>query len=405
MANAHLTDGVVKRLPVPKTGNRITYDDEVAGFGCRVTAAGARSFVLNYRTPTRERRLTIGPTDRWSTSDARREANRLLRQIDEGGDPLGDLQMQRQAASMLDLCNRFEREYMPRRLRPSTLRDYQLMINKWIRPHFKTMKVADVAFADVERLHHRITDAGHGARANSVSAVVARMLALSVRWGYRADNPAKGIERNAENKRRRYLSGDELQRLTAALGKYPDKASADFIRMLLLTGARRGETMAMRWSDVDLSAGTWVKPGATTKTRMEHTVPLSAPARQLLAEIRERQKAQRKVLGEHVFEGNGSPAHVVAIRRAWRRLCKTARLDNLRLHDLRHSFASQLASGGASLPLIGALLGHTQVQTTARYAHLFDDPQRKAVESVGAIIEAAGKPVVAPTPLRRGGSK
>ena len=159
----------------------------------------------------------------------------------------------------------------------------------------------------------------------------------------------------------------------------------------------------MRWSDYDAATGIWSKPPSSTKQKEHHSVPLSAPARQLLAEIAEVQAGKhRRGLPEFVFPGNGDRGHVVEIKRSWRTLCRSAGLENLRLHDLRHSFASQLASGGASLPLIGALLGHALPQTTARYAHLFDDPQRAAVERVGAVIIAAGKStqVSEPVPLK-----
>jgi integrase len=157
----------------------------------------------------------------------------------------------------------------------------------------------------------------------------------------------------------------------------------------------------MLWDDLDLSAGKWTKPGSTTKQKTEHEVPLSEPARQLLSQLREAQSAKRKVLGEYVFPGNGDSGHVVAVKRAWASLCKGAGIRGLRIHDLRHSFASQLASSGASLPLIGTLLGHSNPTTTHRYSHLFDDPQRQAVERVGAVISAAGQPTAAPIPLRR----
>jgi integrase len=126
-------------------------------------------------------------------------------------------------------------------------------------------------------------------------------------------------------------------------------------------------------------------------------VPLSAPARQLLAE-----RVDRKAPGEYVFSGNGSKHHLVNVWHAWQRICKTTGIEGLRVHDLRHSYASQLASAGHSLSLIGALLGHTQPQTTARYAHLFDDPLRKATEQVGAAVMNAGKEAPPPTPIRRG---
>jgi integrase len=383
-----LSDGMVKRLPAPEKGSKIHYDPALPGFGIRITAAGARSFVLNYRTATgRERRITIGGFPSWNTASARKEARRLKRMIDEGGDPLGDVEAERQAPTVNELADRFEIEHLTRR-RPGTAADYRAMLLKYIRPALGRLKVADVVFADIDRLHHRITTAGHPRRANTVVAVLSKMFSLAIRWGMRDTNPCRGIERNGEVKRKRYISGDELARLTKAMAAHPDKNAANVIRVLLLTGARRGEVLGMRWADVDLAAGIWSKPGSTTKQKTDHIAPLSALARQLLAEIREGQTAKRQ-LPEYVFPGAGESGHVVEIKRAWRTLCKRADITGLRIHDLRHSFASQLASGGASLPLIGALLGHNSPATTARYAHLFQDPQRAAVEKVAAIVVAA----------------
>jgi integrase len=168
----------------------------------------------------------------------------------------------------------------------------------------------------------------------------------------------------------------------------------------LLTGARRGEVLAMRWADIDFGAKQWSKQASTTKQRQDHVVPLSAPTLQLLSEIRTAQSSKKRALAEYVFPGRGNAQHVINVKRAWRSICTAAKLSGLRIHDLRHSFASQLVSGGASLPLIGALLGHSNPTTTARYSHLFDDPQRKAVESVGAVILAAGRPAPRPELIR-----
>src|SRR5262249_55952576 len=137
---------------------------------------------------------------------------------------------------------------------------------------------------------------------------------------------------------------------------------------LLLTGARRGEVLSMRWADIDLTAGRWSKPLSSTKQKEHHEVPLSAPARQLLSKIRGAQarKDPKRPLGGFVFPGVGDSGHVVNLKRPWRQLCKTAGITGLRIHDLRHSYASQLVSAGASLPLIGALLGHSNPTTTHR---------------------------------------
>jgi integrase len=403
-----LTSGVIRTLPTPASGNKVYYDSEVAGFGLRVTANDARSFVMNYRTVAgRERRATIGGYPDWTATDARKEAQRLRRVVDAGGDPLADVEAIRKAPTMNDLCDRFEAEHLARK-RPGTRADYKRMLKGWIRPHFGNhTKVSDVAFSDIDSLHRKISKAGHERRANTVVAVLSKMFTLAIKWQMRDSNPCKGIEKNGEVKRARYMIGDELARLTKALAEHPSKQTADIIRLLLLTGARRGEVLSMRWADVDLKDGVWSKPASSTKQAQNHIVPLSAPARQLLAKIAEQQKVlgssgATSKLGTYVFPGNGDAGHVAEIKRAWRSICKAAGITGLRIHDLRHSFASQLASSGSSLPLIGALLGHSSVITTSRYAHLFSDPQRAAVERVGAVIAAGGKPASKPTPIRKG---
>jgi integrase len=156
----------------------------------------------------------------------------------------------------------------------------------------------------------------------------------------------------------------------------------------------------MRWDDIDWKKGTWTKPSHITKSKIDHTTPLSAPALQLLSKIYDAQK-QSGERSDWVFPSHRAAAdgHVIDVKQDWPKLCKAAKITGLRVHDLRHSFASQLASSGASLPLIGQLLGHSQPATTARYAHLFDTAQRAAVERVGAIY--SGAPAVEPTPLSK----
>jgi integrase len=380
-----LTDAAIRRLRAPSRANRITYDADVAGFGIRITAADARSFVLNYRTRSgRERRFTIGSYPNWRTTAAREEARRLHRIIDAGGDPLARIETERDAPTMAQLCDRFEAEHLPRK-RPGTATDYQRMLRNHIRPHFgEHAKVADIDFTHIDALHRKISKAGHMHRANRVVAVLGKMFALAIKWKMRPDNPCKGIEKNPEGKRKRYLSGDELVRLTTALIQHPDRQAANVVRLLLLTGCRRGEALAAQWDDIDLGTGTWTKPASATKQAADHVTPLSAPARQLLSEI-----VGKESTPKYVFPGNGAGGHRTTIKRNWRQITKAAGITGLRIHDLRHSFASQLASGGASLPLIGALLGHSSPVTTHRYAHLYDDPQRAAVERVGAEVDAA----------------
>jgi integrase len=369
----------LQRLAAPTTGNRIYYDSEVAGFGCRVTAAEARSFILNYRTSTRERRYTIGSATVWTLAAARAEAKELKKQIDRGNDPLAKIRADREAPTMADLCQRFTEEHLPKK-RPSTQESYGIFIEKLILPKMRHFKVIEVTFTDVDALHRKITKDGTPYQANRAVAVLSKMFNFAIRWGWRTDNPAKGIERNQETKRDRYLSAEELARLSDALAEHADQQGANMIRLLLLTGARSGEVRAMRWENLDLENGVWTKPGSTTKQAKLHRIPLSAPARQLLAEIRASVNDS-----DFVFPGR-SGEHRIEFRKTWRSLCKTARIKDARPHDLRHTYASVLASSGHSLPIIGRLLGHSQPATTARYSHLQDDPLRAATERAGSII-------------------
>jgi integrase len=394
---AKLTDIIVKRLPVPAAGYEIAWDAQVAGFGARVTAGGARSFILNYRTRIgRARRFTIGAFPNWSAGAARDEARRLKTQIDRGGDPLGEFKAGRAAPTVSDLCDRFVAEHLPRK-RPSTQKSYSQQIAAEIRPALGRFKVADVSYGDVDRLHRKITARGKAYRANRVIATLSKMFSMAIKWRMRTDNPCKGVERNDEHKRRRYLSTDELARLTAALAGAEDQQSADIIRLLLLTGARRGETLQARWADIDLASGTWRKPAASTKQKTLHEIPLSAAARSLLSDLRRNSLAS----AEWVFPAAGG--HRKDIKDSWASICAVAGIKGARVHDLRHTYASVLASAGLSLPIIGQLLGHTTPITTARYAHLFDDPLRAAAERAGAIITGAESAKVVPLSDRRRG--
>jgi integrase len=375
-----LTDRTVRALVAPATGNQITYDSTVSGFGVRITAGGAIAFILNYRVKAtgRERRYTIGKSPQWPVAAAREEAKRLKREVDSGGDPLNELEEIRSAPTVADLCDKFEAEHVGK-LRAQTQADYRRAIRNDIVPALGKLKVAAVDFEDVERLHRKITQRAP-TQANRTLAVLSKMFALAIKWRRRPDNPCKGVERNREDARKRYLKPDELGRLTKALAEYPDQDAADIFRLLLLTGARRGEVRSATWDQFDLEEGVWTKPATATKQKERHEVPLSAPARQLLA-----RRLSNRDTSPWVFPGR-SDQHRINLDRSWGQICKAAGITGLRIHDLRHSYASTLVSAGFSLPTIGALLGHSQPQTTARYAHLFDDPLRKATERAGAIL-------------------
>lgn len=400
-----LDDKAVRDLPLPEAGNRITYDSEVKGFGVRVTKAGAKAFILNYRQGRVERRITIGSFPDWTVKAARDHAKGLKRQIDTGADPMVDRHADRAAPTIDKLADRFVDEHLSKR-RAATQADYKSILSLYIRPTLGRMRVDEVRHTDIERLHAAVAKRAPY-RANRTVSVLSKMLTLAIKWEMRTDNPARGIERAPEQKRERYLSPPEIARLGEALNDLKEQDSANAIRLLLLTGARKSEVLKAQWSEFNLTDGVWIKPSAHVKTKKDHRVPLSGPARLLLSEMRA--KAEKGLEpGESlglVFEGaKGRP--LSDIRESWAAVCKQAGLGAMaetkdkagkpvkvwqadaRMHDLRHTYASILASHGLSLPIIGQLLGHTQAQTTQRYAHLMDDPLRAATERVGAAVTA-----------------
>jgi integrase len=240
-----------------------------------------------------------------------------------------------------------------------------------------------VTHADCDQLHRDIA-AAHPYRANRVIEVLRKAMNLAVRWGWRPDNPAIGVHRSPEEGRERYLTRDEITRLVSTVTSHPEHASATAIYLMLLTGCRRGEALSARWSEFDLIGATWTKPSAHTKQRKLHRAVLSRQAVALLQTWRATSN------GEFLFPGHtGKP--LTDVKRTWNAIRRDAVLGDVRLHDLRHTYASFLASSGHSLLTIGKMLGHTQAQTTSRYAHLFDDPLREAAESVAtAMGRAAG---------------
>ncbi len=294
-----LDDKVVAAVEPPPAGAKsssiIVYDGEVRGFGIRVTRKDFRSFVLSYRTKKgEERRLTIGEAKVggrgvWTTAAARNRARELLKEIDQGKDPQGELNQHRAASTVNDLADRYIDEWAKPKKRPGSLAEDVGLMKQWVRPELGNKKIPDVSAAQVRALHAKITAAGTPIRANRVVALLSKMFSLAEQWELRprGDNPARGsVTRNREEARVRFLTADELQRITKALAEHPNQEAAAVVRLLLLTGARRGEVLRARWTDFDLKAGTWTKPASATKQKKLHHVPLSPSALELLKKLR-----------------------------------------------------------------------------------------------------------------------
>jgi len=372
-----LSDQALREASPPAQGNRIIYDDRLPGFGLRITAKGVRSFILNYRIKGRERRITIGQYPTWTVLAARKQAEQLRRKIDLGVDPLDERIAERSAPTVRDLFDRYAAEHLPMKA-PRSAADDRSMWIKDILPMLGPKKVADLDTQDCDDLHRTISS-DRPTRANRVIEVLRKALNLSIRWGWIARNPASGGRRNPEHKRTRYLSREDVARLKEALEAHPEQTSADALLFMLLTGCRRREALNATWKQFDLENRVWTKLSAETKQRREHRVPYSTA----VAAILERRRAGAS--GTYIFPGSlGAP--LGEVRRTWQTACTVAGLNRVRIHDLRHTFASLLASSGQSLLVVGELLGHSTPQTTKRYANLYDDSLRAAAESVSGAI-------------------
>lgn len=402
-----ITDAVVKAATCPPGKTKIIINDApthardkafVSGFGLRVSTGGAKTFVLRYRQDGRDRLVKIGAYGPWSVLAARERAAELRRIVDAGGDPAKDRAEANAAPTVGEVFDRFFTDYA-HKLRASTLAAYKAQFKNHIKPSMGKVKIAKIEHAEVQALHNKITRSSGGHMANRVVALLSRVFNVALRWNLVDDNPARGIERNPEAGRKRYLTSAEVQRLMAYLPKLRHQGTADAIRLLMYTGARRMEVLSARWEQFDLEAKTWTKPASTTKQKSEHRVPLAEVAVKLLERMRDDADAEQAAALEKakteedvarinrrrqwLFPAVGTEGHQGDLKTAWATIRDKAQLPDVRVHDLRHSFASFLASNGASLPLIGAMLGHSQAQTTQRYAHLFDDAQRAAADKVG----------------------
>ena len=400
-----LTKAAVESLKA--TGKRYEVrDDELKGFLVRVGIDGSKTFYLMYRAgkgrAAPKKRLQIGPYPKITVDQARALAKAKAASVTLGDDPAATLQQEKTALSVAEALDAFQEEYVPK-LKPSSIAFYKIVIEKHLKPAVGKVRANKLGYPEAARFHAAMKDKPY--MANRCIAVLSVFLNWCELHGYRDkhSNPCKEIKLYKELKRQDFMGSAELGILgdtldwmektwharkdakTRRSSEIPDvdtitPHAAAALRLLLFTGARRGEILSLAWSRIDLDQGIARIPDSKSKTGFK-VLQLPAPAVAVLQGLPR--------MSEYVFPADSATGHMVSIRQAWMNVLKQARLTGWRIHDLRHALASMMINNGASLPIVGKILGHTQASTTQRYALLEENPARKALEIAAAKIDEA----------------
>jgi integrase len=410
----------------PETAAVIWYDDTLSGFGVRVMPSGRRFYFARYRSKHgRSRWFTIGEHGKVTVDAARTKAKGIFQTVAiDGVDPSRDREAHRAAPTVSDLLDRYLSDHVEKRNRPRTRASFKGIVERDIRPALGHLKAAAVTHQDMDRFH--CARSATPRQANLILAVCSKAFNLAEVWGMRPDgtNPCKKIEHYRENHRERFLSAEELRRLGETLRQaetiglpwkvgpestHPVKSehrrtvykrvTTAAIELLLFTGCRLSEVLELRWAQVDFDASTIAL--LETKSDRPQLVTMNAPARQVLREL-EAIRASEWVLPSP--KNNNSPISKAGIETPWSKIRKAARLDDVRLHDLRHTVGTYAGQTGANAFLVRDLLRHKNLAMTGRYVNRAADPVRTLNDQVGERISAAlaGRPAAEIVPMKRG---
>lgn len=370
----------------PKEKTTYLWDSTLSGFGVKILPSGKKTYLVQYRIGGRRgrtRRYTVGVHGAITTNQARSEAKKLLAQVSMGIDPAAERNKAKQAHTVGELLDRFISEYVETKLSPRTQVEYETVIRLKAPQWFKRLAIHEPITRDISRIHQGMSNMP--TRANKTLSVLSKFFNWCEQQGYRDDhtNPCRHVKKYREVPRQRYLSQEEQQRLGDALRRAEKQNLAtiytvESIRMLLFTGARLREILDLKWDHVRSDEGILMLPRSKTGPK---TIYLNPQSLKVLERI------PRQYDNPFVFCGVQSRNPIVNIQKPWRRIRAMADLEDVRLHDLRHTFASVAVTNGMSLPLLGALLGHSKPSTTARYAHLAADPLKTAAGQVGTKIQ------------------
>lgn len=382
-----ITKRTVDTLEATSGRPSFLWDDALTGFGVKALPTGGKRYFIKYRAGgggrgAQQRWFTLGSHGQITANEARSMAQQALAAIARGSDPQQEKLERRTAATLTDLWERFTAEHLPQR-KPTTRYEYALQWRQTLAPKLGKAPVAGITRSQVDRLHKSLSSTPY--RANRVIALLSRLMTLAEMWELRPQgtNPCLHVTRFRESPRERYLSAEELQRLGESMeamvtGREINSSAVHAIQLLLMTGARLNEILRAEWSWVDQERRVLALPDSKTGKK-----PVFLGDASLI--VLERQRVFSGG-SRFIFPAARGEGPMINLRKSWQRICDRAGLPDVRLHDLRHTAASIAVGQGASLPIIGRLLGHSQAQTTQRYAHVSADPALSAANALGAAV-------------------
>lgn len=386
-----LTKRLVDSLQ-PGPARSFTWDEDVAGFCVSVSPNGRKTFILKYRVgggrTAPQRRYSLGVYGTLTVDQARDLARSALARVTLGEDPAADRAEYRASAG--DTLRAFGDIYLERHAdahkKASSAKEDRRLLSKHVLPTLGDLRMRDMTTADVVRLTHTLR--GTPILANRVRALLSKMFSTARLWRFIPAgtlNPVTDVPRYPEGRRQRFLSSAELQALGKALADAERDAAEPWqaiaaVRLLIFTGCRKSEILELEWKWVDFDNALLSLPASKTGAKVVYLAP---PALKVLASL------PRPEGGRYVLPSVRGDGPFVGVFHVWQRLAKSAGIAGTRLHDLRHSYASQGAALGTGLPIIGALLGHRETSTTARYAHLAADPVRQAGARIAGALAGA----------------
>jgi integrase len=351
---------------------KIFWDKALKGFGVRVSPTGRKSFIINWRNKEgRQGKKVVGIYGKMTVEQARLLAQQYFYKISLGEEPRRNV---RHDPTFTEFAKMYQDDYSYNNKSTNSYVNENYLLQNHILPIFGKKKLHQIKKREIEKFHNSFPELK--VTHNRILSLISHIFTKAIEWDYIEINPAQGIRKKKEEKRTRYLSRDEINRLLAVLDSYPQKHISQALKIILFTGSRRGEVLGAQWSEFNFERQDWIKPLHKTKQRRTEKIPLNKETVEILVDMKQ---CRNSIF---LFPSDSKEGHMLGFKTSWRKIRALANLEDVRIHDLRHTYASLLINNGVSLSVIGKLLGHSNASTTERYAHLNNETLRAATNVI-----------------------